>query len=217
LLDSLLQENLFHLDLLGRVVKMKQLVLLCLLGLTFTNALELEEIFRVKRDDCLKVHNDFNACTKEAYRTYTAAIAAGDDGREHWRARKSCNYMTDSIENCGQKLVEGGCMSEEAVNKMKDDQLKKILTNLQVTVADWDSDKCPPIKDHIERMKAAEAEQVAPAAETAKVQAEDPAPEPETEPEPEPETEPEPEPQTDGAPSVTMFSCLVILLFSRLL
>merc|ERR1719431_767224 len=113
---------------------MKQLVLLFLLVLTFTNALE--EIFRVKRGNCPKVHRDFKTCTAEAYKKYTAAIDAGDDGREHWKARKSCNYMTDSIENCGNKLFEGGCMTEEAVNKMKDDQLKKILTNLQVTVAD---------------------------------------------------------------------------------
>merc|ERR1712025_39688 len=38
----------------------------------------------------------------------------------------------------------------------KDEQLKKILVTLQSSVKVWDSEKCPPIKEHIERMKALE-------------------------------------------------------------
>ena len=33
-----------------------------------------------------------------AYEEYKEAFAAGDDGRPDWLARKSCNYMTKTIE-----------------------------------------------------------------------------------------------------------------------
>merc|ERR1711864_3926 len=88
------------------------LVLLACLALSWVT----EGAYRGKRADCGKVHESFNTCTKKAYRTYTAAIAKGEDGRDHWKARKSCNYMTDAIEDCDNLLV-GECMSEQAVRK----------------------------------------------------------------------------------------------------
>jgi len=39
---------------------------------------------------------------------------------------------------------------------MKDDQIKKILTQLDSSVAEWDSCKCPTVKAHIDRLKKAE-------------------------------------------------------------
>jgi len=192
LLDSLLQEtNSYY------MMTNLNLVLTCLALFCVT-----EGAYRGKRADCGKVHESFNTCTKKAYRTYTSAIAKGDDGRDHWKARKSCNYMTDAIEDCGNLLV-GECMSQEAVNKMKDDQLAKILVNLQTTVEDWDSDKCPPIQKHIERMRA---DMTTPAPVTV-----------EETPEPEVTSEPEPEPTTASASSLTIISSVLILVFSFLL
>ena len=48
-------------------------------------------------------------------------------------------------QTCFNKLV-GDCHSQEAVNKMKDEQLKDSLKHVKATVSNWDSDKCPAVK-----------------------------------------------------------------------
>ena len=80
-----------------------------------------------------------------AYNDYSAAFKAGDDGRPDWAARKSCNYMTAAVEDCGNLLI-GDCNTEEEVTMMKDHQLKGILSQLKSSVQEWDSEKCPPVK-----------------------------------------------------------------------
>jgi len=107
---------------------------------------------------CDELMEKFQACTKKAYNDYAAAWMAGDDGWADWMARKSCNYMTAAVEDCGNMLV-GDCNTEEEVTGMKDHQLKGILAQLQSSVEEWDSDKCPPVKAHILRMKARAAKQ----------------------------------------------------------
>ena len=73
------------------------------------------------------------------------AFVAGDDGRPNWMARKACNYMTDAVETCGDLLI-GECNSEEEVTAAKDHQLTGILHQLQSSIQEWDSDKCPPVR-----------------------------------------------------------------------
>eukprot|EP00092_Neocalanus_flemingeri_P035474 GFUD01038602.1.p1 GENE.GFUD01038602.1~~GFUD01038602.1.p1 ORF type:complete len:189 (+),score=62.36 GFUD01038602.1:153-719(+) len=111
---------------------------------------------RVRREECAKVTEDFTKCTHKAYEDYKAVHGAGEDGKPDWMARKSCNYVTAAVEDCGNKLV-GECNTEEQVTAMKDRQLKGNLVQLQTSLDEWDSDKCPAVKAHIERMKAAEA------------------------------------------------------------
>eukprot|EP00092_Neocalanus_flemingeri_P091234 GFUD01115642.1.p1 GENE.GFUD01115642.1~~GFUD01115642.1.p1 ORF type:complete len:190 (+),score=61.29 GFUD01115642.1:53-622(+) len=111
---------------------------------------------RVRREECAKVTEDFTKCTHKAYEEYKAVHGAGDDEKPDWMARKSCNYVTAAVEDCGNKLV-GECNTEEQVTAMKDRQLKGNLVQLQTSLDEWDSDKCPAVKAHIERMKAAEA------------------------------------------------------------
>jgi len=101
---------------------------------------------------CDQVFADFDACTHQSYNDYKTAYEAGDDGLPNWMARKSCNYMTAAVEECGNTLV-GECVTEEEVTEMKDHQLKGILMQLQTSAEEWDSDKCPAVKDHIDRMK----------------------------------------------------------------
>jgi len=72
------------------------------------------------------------------------------------RARTVCNYLMDAIEDCGNGTMEDGCTTEEAVTEMKDTQLSKVLENIGQSIADFDSCKCPPVKAHLNRMKAAE-------------------------------------------------------------
>ena len=80
-----------------------------------------------------------------AYTDYQMALMAGEDGRPDWIARKTCNYVTAAVEDCGDKLI-GECNTVEDVTNMKDQQLEGILAHLQTTVHQWDSSKCPPIK-----------------------------------------------------------------------
>jgi len=108
-----------------------------------------------KRDVCQDQMREKNECVNRAYETYKKSLAAGDDGRPHWLARKSCNYMTSAIDSCSNLLI-GSCHSEGEVNEMKDKQIEGILEQLETTIDAWDSDKCPPVRAHIQRMKGEE-------------------------------------------------------------
>merc|ERR1711971_1041015 len=49
------------------------------------------------------------------------AMGAGDDGRPDFAARKACNYLQDSVEDCGNILL-GECNTADKVaeiNRMK--------------------------------------------------------------------------------------------------
>jgi len=107
---------------------------------------------RVKRDDCQAIQTAHGECTQKAYADYQAEWAAGDDGRPDWVARKTCNYLTGSIEDCGNKLVESGCVSQEEVDRMKDNQMAASLQQVKDNVQSWDSTKCPPVKSYLQRM-----------------------------------------------------------------
>jgi len=106
--------------------------------------------------DCTKVKADFNKCNRKAYDNYKNAYSAGDDGKPDWLARKSCNYIVEAIEDCGNNMI-GECETKEAVTAMKDEQIKSILAQLKTSISAWDSDKCPAVKAHVDRIKAAEA------------------------------------------------------------
>merc|ERR1712123_194820 len=136
---------------------------------------------------CEKAYEEFDKCTTKAYADYQAGYEKGDDKtKPDWQARKSCNYMTATVEDCGNKLV-GECKSQEEVNAMKDEQFKTVLVQLKTSISEWDTDKCPATKAHVDRLQAAETEE----ADEAPVAA------PETG---EQNTEPEP---TDSATSAT--------------
>ena len=40
----------------------------------------------------------------------------------------------------------GDCFTEEEVNEMKDGQFEGILGQLEMSIEEWDSDKCPAVK-----------------------------------------------------------------------
>ena len=53
--------------------------------------------------------------------------------------------MTSSVEDCGNMLI-GDCATEEELDGMRDHQLKGILMQLQQSITEWDSEKCPTVK-----------------------------------------------------------------------
>merc|ERR1711942_277867 len=137
---------------------------LCLLAVLVISTLTINSsanTLRVERDACDDKSEELEACRLGAYEEYKEAFAAGDDGRPNWLARKSCNYMTKTIEECSEGMV-GECMTEEEVNEMKDHQLKGILEQLSATINEWDTQKCPAMKAHLDRTNAAEDEEETP-------------------------------------------------------
>jgi len=109
---------------------------------------------------CAEVKMQFNQCTRTAHQIYTDAMKKGEDGRPNYRERKVCNYLADAVEDCGNGLVEDECNTEEAVTEMKDNQISKVLESIGQTVENFDSCKCPPVKAHLNRMKAVEGVKV---------------------------------------------------------
>jgi len=144
LLDSLLQESG------NNVTDMKLAAVICI-GLPL--AMEGSQAEFVSR--CRQLRLDFEACAKQAHRDYSQAVVAGDDGREAFSARKACNYITQSLDVCGNMLI-GECNTEEKVLEMKDNQLENFLRKLNENLDDWESEKCPTVKAYLERKRARE-------------------------------------------------------------
>jgi len=102
--------------------------------------------------------DNFNQCTDRAYQNYKEAFQGGDDGRPDWMARKSCNYLTEAVEDCSASLV-GDCYDEDEVIVMKDKQLKNVMLVMEQSVEEWDTQKCPAIKAHIDRVRGIDNEE----------------------------------------------------------
>merc|ERR1712168_911958 len=113
---------------------------------------------RIERDACEEKQEEVQNCQKIAYEEYTTAFTAGKDDRPDWMARKSCNYITATIEECTNQLV-GDCGTEDEVNKMKDEQIEGMLKQLSDTIEEWDSEKCPAIKAYMDRNPAEDEEE----------------------------------------------------------
>merc|ERR1712055_830901 len=96
-------------------------------------------------------------CATMAHNTYTSAWAKGDDGtKADFYARKSCNYITEAIEDCSDLFKH--CMDEEQLDSFKDEQYKGALANIEANIETWDSTKCPAVQRHTDRLNAADVD-----------------------------------------------------------
>merc|ERR1719245_2158085 len=84
-------------------------------------------------------------------------MSKGEDGRPDYFARKNCNYLTATVEDCYGKLI-GDCHTEEEVNELRDEVIPGVLKQLSESDEEWDSEKCPVVKNHLERVKEETAE-----------------------------------------------------------
>merc|ERR1712142_225530 len=107
---------------------------------------------RIERDACDQLQEEVTTCTMNAYKEYQSHMLAGEDGRPDWFARKACNYLTATVEDCYGKLI-GDCNTEEDVNDMRDQAIPGVLEQLSENVEEWDSEKCPVVKNHFDRVK----------------------------------------------------------------
>jgi len=106
--------------------------------------------------ECPRVTKEHTNCLDRAYKSYKAAVEAGDDGEPHFHARKACDYLKSAVEDCGNMLV-GACYTEAEVRRQKDEQFRGIVSQMEKTVQGWDSRSCPIIREYLERQAKAEA------------------------------------------------------------
>jgi len=134
---------------------------LCILVLfvlsTFSNNSSAKTL-RVERDICVEKEKEANECRVNAYADFKTSLEAGQDGRPDWLARKSCNYITSAVEECANEQI-GDCFTMEEVNKIRDEQIPGLLEQISQSIKEWDSEKCPAIKNHLERMNRANSEE----------------------------------------------------------
>jgi len=112
--------------------------------------------------DCSKADKEFTECHAEAWKTYQTELLAGEDGRPDFLERKTCNWITDTFQNCHDKMVATRCKTHSDLNAMVDVGLHSILTNLAASQPAWDSSLCPTASAHLERWEEGrEAREVA--------------------------------------------------------
>jgi len=134
-------------------------ILVCVLGILGTTIGGARYTRDTEAESCNQEEllEEVEKCASSAYATYTSAWAKGDDGsKADFYARKSCNYITETIEDCSDILKD--CMDEEQLDSYKDEQYKNALGNIQANIESWDSDKCPAVKRHNDRLSASETE-----------------------------------------------------------
>merc|ERR1719228_1949164 len=60
-------------------------------------------------EECKNAKVESEQCRTQAYAEYKKEVDKGDDKKKpDWLARKSCNYLSDTIETCSNKLI-GAC------------------------------------------------------------------------------------------------------------
>merc|ERR1711942_465328 len=129
---------------------------LCLLALVVFSVFTVNSSansLKFKRDVCERTHQEYEDCRMGAYGVYQSAMIARPDDRPDWRARKTCNYITTAIEDCANKMI-GECYTEEEVDGIKDQEIPQMMQQLSTSVKEWNSELCPVIEDHLDRMNS---------------------------------------------------------------
>merc|ERR1711872_606452 len=94
-------------------------------------------------------------CTRK-YENYRQAYFKGDDKmKPDWMARRACTFLTQSVTECGNLLV--GVCNGRRVKKVKNQQLMLVLKQVEKSIPNWDSEKCPATKTRYDQFNAAKA------------------------------------------------------------
>merc|ERR1711909_244958 len=130
-------------------ITLGEMARLCLLALVFFSAFTAHSSgssLRLQRDVCQEYEN----CKLNAYAVYQSDMTSKPDDRPDWRARKTCTYMTTTIEDCAPQQI-GECYTEEEVAILIDEGIPKIMAQLSTTIKEWNSDLCPVVEDYLNR------------------------------------------------------------------
>merc|ERR1712179_293249 len=137
-------------------ITLGEMARLCLLALVFFSAFTAHSSgssLRLQRDVCQEYEN----CKLNAYAVYQSDMTSKPDDRPDWRARKTCTYMTTTIEDCAPQQI-GECYTEEEVAILIDEEIPKIMAQLSTTIKEWNSDLCPVVEDYLNRNGGTEGE-----------------------------------------------------------
>merc|ERR1712179_243587 len=130
-------------------ITLGEMARLCLLALVFFSAFTAHSSgssLRLQRVVCQEYEN----CKLNAYAVYQSDMTSKPDDRPDWRARKTCTYMTTTIEDCAPQQI-GECYTEEEVAILIDEEIPKIMAQLPTTIKEWNSDLCPVVEDYLNR------------------------------------------------------------------
>merc|ERR1712179_800031 len=130
-------------------ITLGEMARLCLLALVFFSAFTAHSSgssLRLQRDVC----QQYEDCKMNTYAVYQSAMTSKPDDRPDWRARKTCTYMTTTIQDCATQQI-GECYTEEEVAILIDEEIPKIMAQLSTTIKEWNSDLCPVVEDYLNR------------------------------------------------------------------
>merc|ERR1712179_172690 len=130
-------------------ITLGEMARLCLLALVFFSAFTAHSSgssLRLQRDVC----QQYEDCKMNAYAVYQSAMTSKPDDRPDWRARKTCTYITTTIQDCATQQI-GECYTEEEVAILIDEEIPKIMAQLSTTIKEWNSDLCPVVEDYLNR------------------------------------------------------------------
>merc|ERR1739838_816904 len=112
----------------------------------------------MKRDTvCESLQRESTQCIEDAtiqfilQREVTEIPA--EETKPDYRARKTCNYLTATTQDCLAKLLEN-CIppgGDRVIIKKKDEVTKKTLKVAEESDLNFDPQKCPITKDYLER------------------------------------------------------------------
>jgi len=91
----------------------------------------------------------FDACLEKARADGKAAVEE-PDGRPEQFERYVCNLITEIFQVCGRHLLNE-CYIEESAKSFLDSVVKHYLKPLEELSDAWDPQKCPVVKDFVER------------------------------------------------------------------
>merc|ERR1711892_97605 len=117
----------------------------------------LEDIphFRMKRSSrCVSLQKESTKCVEDATSKYMTEMMGEEDSRPDFHARKTCNFVTSSLQDCLTTLMEtcippGG---DEAMTQAKDKSIKDMLKTAEELEINFDPQKCPITKDYVDRL-----------------------------------------------------------------
>jgi len=107
----------------------------------------------VKDIECAAKIEAVHECKADAWEIMEEAFVKGDDGRPDFAERKYCNYMTTTYENCTNIIHD--CFPQEEINFWIDNDLSNYMDGIEEIYTNWDSQKCPPFRNMLERKASA--------------------------------------------------------------
>merc|ERR1712212_332219 len=93
------------------------------------------------------IMNEFEACMKDISSDFKYAIELSyvRKGKRSNRGRITCNLITKTVQDCGQHLTR--CYSKEVANPPLNMAVESFARAAIENFDEWDSDKCPVVKD----------------------------------------------------------------------